>query len=366
MPAVPRMSQARASQVARELYGVTAVAARLASEHDDTFRLASPDGTLRFLRASAPDVATAGTGHAGVTGRSGAGAAGTSFLTAILLHLARSAPGLPVQRVIPSLSGAAEVMVEDVAGADARLVRMTTFLPGRLLREAPSCAALRRDVGAMLARLSLALRDFTHPAARRTHHWDLQNASQLRPLLAELPGLAQGLRGRLADALDRFEAVVRPTLAGVPVQVIHTDFHGDNLLASDDGSAVRGVLDFGDSLIGPVAQDVAVAACYQLGADCAASKGGTDPLAPALDVIAGYHAADPLRPADLPLIAEFIVLRLAIRIIVSQWNAAREPANSAYLLRRTPQAIAQFDALRAIPREVMIGRLRAAASMNEE
>ncbi|MCW2936832.1 MAG: aminoglycoside phosphotransferase [Actinomycetia bacterium] len=362
MPAVPRMSEVRAAEVARELYGVTAVAARLASEHDDTFRLALPDGSLRFLRASAPDVAMAGTGQAGTTGHAGAGAAGASFLTAILLHLARSAPGLPVQRVIPSLSGAAEVMVEDVAGAGARLVRMTTFLPGRLLREVPSSAGLRRDVGATLARLSLALRDFTHPAARRTHHWDLQNASQLRPLLAELPGLAPGLRGRLAGALDRFEAVVRPALAGVPVQVIHTDFHGDNLLASDDGSAVRGVLDFGDSLIGPVAQDVAVAACYQLGAD---RDGGTDPLASALDVIAGYHAADPLRPADLPLIADFIVLRLATRVIVSQWNAAREPANSAYLLRRTPQAITQFDALRAIPREAVIGRLRTAAGMND-
>jgi hydroxylysine kinase len=364
MPAAPRMSEVRASEIARELYGVTAVAARLASEHDDTFRLALADGTSRFLRASVADVPTADTGHAG-TGHTGTGPAGTSLLTAILLHLARTAPGLPVQRVIPSLSGAAEVVVGDVAGADARLVRMTTFLPGRLLRDVPSSAGLRRDIGATLARLSLALRDFTHPAAHRTHRWDLQNTSQLRPLLDELPGLAHGLRGRLAAALDRFETVVRPALTDVPVQVIHTDFHGDNLLASEDGLAVRGVLDFGDSLIGPVAQDVAVAACYQLGADSAASDGGADLLAPALDVVAGYHAADPLRPADLSLIAELIAARLATRIIVSQWNAAREPANSAYLLRRTPQAIAQFDAYRGIPREAVIGRLRRAAGMED-
>ena len=156
---------------------------------------------------------------------------------------------------------------------------------------------------------------------------------------------------------------MRPALAGVPVQVIHSDFHGDNLLAAEDGSAVRGVLDFGDSVIGPVAQDVAVAACYQLGADGAAGDGGTDLLAPALDVVAGYHAADPLRPADLPLIAEFIAIRLATRIIVSQWNAAREPSNSAYLLRRTPQAITQFDAYRGIQREAVVARLRATTGM---
>ena len=352
---MPRMSETRATEIARQLYGVTAVAARLASEHDDTFRLALPDGTSRFLRVSGPDPAAGGTAPSG-----------TSFLTAILLHLARTAPGLPVQRIIPSLSGATEVVTEEATGTGrSRLVRMTTFLPGRLLREAPSSPGLRRDVGATLARLSLALRGFTHPAARRTHRWDLQNAPQLRPLLDELPGLPPGLRGRLDATLDRFEAVVGPALAGVPVQVIHADFHGDNLLASDDGRAVCGVLDFGDSLIGPVAMDVAVAACYQLGADRLASGGEADLLAPALDVVAGYHAADPLRPADLPLIAELITVRLATRIIVSQWNAAREPANSAYLLRRTPQAIAQFDAFRAIPREAVVGRLRTATGMHD-
>jgi Ser/Thr protein kinase RdoA (MazF antagonist) len=139
------------------------------------------------------------------------------------------------------------------------------------------------------------------------------------------------------------------------MQVIHADFHGDNLLASADGSRVAGVLDFGDSLTGPVAMDVAVAACYQLGSDPAA-----DLLAPALDVVAGYHAVDPLSPADLPLIAELITLRLASRIIVSQWNAAREPANSGYLLRRTAAAIEHLAALRAIPAPAMLSRLQGA------
>jgi Ser/Thr protein kinase RdoA (MazF antagonist) len=125
------------------------------------------------------------------------------------------------------------------------------------------------------------------------------------------------------------------------------------------------VLDFGDSLIGPVAMDVAVAACYQLGAG--SDRAGSDRaglLEPALDVVAGYHAVDPLRPADLPLIAEFIQLRLATRIIVSQRNAAREPANAGYLLRKTPQAIEHFAAFRAIGGENVVGRLRGACGLD--
>ncbi len=342
------MSEAQAAKVARDLYGVTAAATRLAAEHDDTFQLVLAGGGMRFLRVSAwPASPDLGPGQA-----AGMARPGTSFLTAILLHLASAAADLPVQRVIPALSGASEVFL------DGKLVRMTTFLDGRLLSGVPSTPALRRDIGATLARLSLALRDFTHPAARRTHRWDLQNFSQLRPLLASLPSVEP--RGRLVEVLDGFDAQLRPSLAGIPVQVIHADFHGENLLASADGTAVCGVLDFGDSLTGPVAMDVGTAACYQLGG-C-----GPDFLGAALDVVAGYHALDPLRPADLPLIRDFIELRLATRIIVSQWNAAQEPANSRYLLRRTGQAIEHFAAFGAIPPQTVVDRLKAACGLSRD
>ena len=170
--------------------------------------------------------------------------------------------------------------------------------------------------------------------------------------------------------------MLRPALAGVPTQVIHTDFHGENLLT--DGGRVTGILDFGDALNGPVAMDVGVAACYQLGAsgpggvpgahgatgasrDSGASR--DDLLAPAIDVVAGYHAVDHLTDTDLDLAAEFILARVAARIIVSQSTAARQPANSGYLLRRTPQAIAHFAALRALPAGEIGHRLRAACRL---
>jgi Ser/Thr protein kinase RdoA (MazF antagonist) len=119
----------------------------------------------------------------------------------------------------------------------------------------------------MFARLNIALRGFTHPGARWTHLWDLQNFGALRPLLDQLPesgmlpsvgralaadGLrelvAGGVRAALVDCLDRFDAVVRPALSGAATQVIHTDFHGENLLT--DGGRVTGILDFGDALAG--------------------------------------------------------------------------------------------------------------------
>jgi Ser/Thr protein kinase RdoA (MazF antagonist) len=351
--AVARVTAAQAEEISRAHYGISGSAHRLAAEHDDVFRVVAGDGSSRLLRVGAAD-------HGGQAG-------GVSLQAAILLHLASAAPGLPVQRVIASLDGRPEVTLPPEE--TPRLARMTSWLDGDLLGRETADQGLRADIGATLARLSVALRGFSHPAARRTHWWDLQQLGRLRPLLGGLPpggvlpevrealgaagdglGAAGGLDRELAGYLDRFDAVVRPRLARVPVQVIHTDFHGLNLLG--DGKRVTGILDFGDALAGPVAMDVAVAACYQLGP-------GADPLAPALDVVAGYHAVDPLGDADLELAAEFIVARVVARIIVSQWNALREPANRGYLLRRTPQAIEHYSALRRVGADEIATRLRA-------
>jgi hydroxylysine kinase len=352
--AVPRLSPAQAEEIALRYYGVSGTAQRLAAEHDDAFRLVTRAGRSRLLKISA----------------AGAAAGPVSFQTAVLLHLAAVAPGLPVQRVTAALDGAPEVLTRAGEGP-ARLVRMTSWLDGEMLGGGVADAALRREIGATLARLNVALRGLRHPGARRTHLWDLQNFWRLRALLGELPGsgllpdvaralgadgpaLAGGLRAALEERLDRFDAVVRPVLAATGTQVIHADFHGDNLLA--DGGRITGILDFGDALAGPVAMDVGVAACYQLGA-------GPSPLGPALDVVAGYHATDPLGAADLALAAEFIVARVAARIIVSQYNALREPANRGYLLRRTPQAIGHLAALRLLAPDEIARSLRAACGM---
>jgi hydroxylysine kinase len=355
--AVPRLALAQAEEIALRHYRVSGTAQRLASEHDDTFRLVTPAGTARLLKVSVAD---------------GPGPPAVSLQTGVLLHLAAVAPDLPVQRVIATADGAPEVLAAAGAGP-ARLARMTSWLDGEPLGRGATDAALRRDIGATLARLNVALRGLSHPGARRTHRWDLQNFWRLRALLDELPGdgllpeVAQalaaggprpaggpGLRAALTERLDRFDAVVRPGLPGARTQVIHADFHGDNLLAG--GGRITGILDFGDALAGPVAMDVGVAACYQLGA-------GPDPLGPALDVVAGYHAADPLGAADLDLAAEFMVARVAARIIVSQYNAMREPANRGYLLRRTPQAIALLLALRRPAPDEIARALRAACGM---
>ena len=123
----PRVSHDQAEEIAAAHYGVSAAAERLAAEHDDTFRLVTADGTTRLLKIAqiAP----------GTLPDAGASPAAASFQTAVLLHLARAAPALPVQRVIGTLDGSPELWL------DGRVARMTSYLEGPTLGSRPASAA---------------------------------------------------------------------------------------------------------------------------------------------------------------------------------------------------------------------------------
>ena len=104
----PRVSRDQAEEIAAAHYGGSAVAERLAAEHDDTFRPVTAGETTRVLKIALRD----------------AHASPVSFQTAVLLHLASAAPALPVQRVISTLDGRPELHL------DGRVVRMTSYLEG--------------------------------------------------------------------------------------------------------------------------------------------------------------------------------------------------------------------------------------------
>jgi Ser/Thr protein kinase RdoA (MazF antagonist) len=55
-----------------------------------------------------------------------------------------------------------------------------------------------------------------------------------------------GVRALVAEALDRYEAVVTPRWPALRHQVLHTDLCASNVLVDDDGR-VTGIIDFGDA-----------------------------------------------------------------------------------------------------------------------
>ena len=332
-PSAP-VTVAEAAVAVQASFGLSGELDRLPAEADDNFLLRNTAGrryVVKFahLRAD-PEV--------------------ISVQVRILQHIEFAAAGLPVPRVVPAVDGRPWTVVAD-GPLRGRVVHILTYLDGELLRSVPTSAALRRRLGVALATLGQALRSFDDPLVHRPLLWDLAQLPQLRPLLAELPP-GPGT-SRLDEQLSRFTAEVAPRLAAQRRQLVHNDFSPDNVVVRAEANRVAGIIDFGDVTVTALVSDVAIAAAYQL-------SGEPDLLGPALDLISGYHATTPLTGSELDLLAELMLARILARIVISEWRAARFPANRAYILRNTPRAWEHLSRLLAIPGPEIIARIHRA------
>jgi len=257
---------------------------------------------------------------------------------AVLEHLAEADPALSVPRVVRDVDGA---LLGTTAGADGepRLVRLYTFVPGSVLDYGRTSAAQRRGVGALLARLSLALRGFEHPGAERVLAWDLQHLAGLRPQLEVIAD--PQARDDVAAELDRYDAVTAPGLAAVPHQVVHNDANPDNVVVDAAGDP-SGVLDFGDMTRTAVVVDLAVAMAYAVGA-------GDDPWGPAYDVADGYLGVRPLSDDELVLLPHLVRARMAQRMLVNSWLDAANSGNPRHAQRVQAIAVESLRRLVAAP-----------------
>ena len=332
-PSVP-VTAPEAAEAIRACYGLTGELARLPGEADDNFALRSRGQRyvvkVAHLRAD-PRVV-------GVQVR-------------VLQHIESVTAGLPAPRVVPAVGGQPWTVVPD-GPLRGRVVHVLTYLDGELLRSVKTDHALRRALGVTLARLGGALREFDDPLVRRPLLWDLAQLPQLRPLLAGRPETrGTALPG---EQLSRLAAGLPPRLAAQRTQLVHNDFSPDNTLISADASRVCGIIDFGDVTVTALVNDVAIAATYQLSDE-------PDLLAPALDLIAGYHATTPLTAGELDLLPDLILARIVARIVISEWRAERFGENRSYILRNTPRAWEHLHRWLSLPGEQIAARIQEAS-----
>ena len=317
----PPVTGSDAAEAILACYGLSGELTRLPGEADDNFLLDT--GSQRYVVKFA---------------HLRADPAVVNLQVRVLRHIEATAPALPVPRVLaPSWT------VVPGGPLRGRVVHALSYLDGRLLKTVTTDPPLRRALGGTLAELGQALRGFDDPLVRRPLLWDLAQLPQLRPLAAER---SPSPRTALIQAqLARLIAETSPRLATQRTQVLHNDFSPDNTLISADGTRVAGVIDFGDVIVTALVNDVAIAAAYLLG-DGAGGDG--DLLAPALDLVAGYHAVTPLTAAELALLPDLVLGRVVARIVISEWRAERFPENRGYVLRNTPRAWEQLNRLLSI------------------
>lgn len=339
--AAPKITSDDATLLAGRFFASRVTVRPLAGERDHNFHVSDGEGTEYVLKVMHPadDPAI------------------VDFQIAALSHIAAVDPGLCVPRAVQPVCGNTDVVW---TGADAlvRRVKCLTYLTGQPLDATRSTAAQRRNLGAFLARLDLALADFRHPAEDRDLLWDLKRADQVFGLLNEITDAERRAASR--RALERFAAHVVPVLPTLRCQVIHNDFNPANVLAGRDApDAIVGVIDFGDLVRSPLVQDLATACAYQI-----AARG--HPLAGPGDIASAFHAVCPLRPEEIVVLPDLIATRLALIVTISSWRAARHP-DAAYIVRNQQAAWTGLRRLEELSRdaaiEFLLERLHGDGSM---
>ena len=332
--AASAIPEARAEALATEHYGLSVAVRRLDSERDQNFRLRAADGRDYVLKVANPTEDRAV----------------TNLQTEALRHVESRDPTLPIPRMVPARNGAVELEITFDDGS-IRIVRVLSFLAGTPMHQAPPSAALRREVGRCAARLALALRDFRHPGANHKLLWDIQHAAELRPLIGTVPS---GQRDTVERFLDGFAAHAVPVLAQLPIQPLHNDLNPHNIVVDPAEQAhVAGIIDFGDLTATARINDLAIAAAYQV-------TDSDDPLAPACELIAAYHAISPLEARERGILFDLIATRMVMTIVISNIRAARYPENSTYILRNNKQASARLARIATLSREAAAHQIERA------
>lgn len=320
----PVFSIPEAEALARDYFGLIGTASPLTSERDANFRIRNEIGS-HVLKIANPAEA----------------AAVTNLQTMALLHIERVDPGMPVQRVLKSVHGRHEEILRDAQGRPM-VLRLFSYLEGEPLATVPRSAAQRRAIGTALARLAIALRDLSHPAADHELVWDIKHASRLRQYLPFIEG--DDRRALVEGVITAFDTNVKPAMPSLRWQFVHSDLNPSNVLVKKDAQdEIAGVLDFGDMVHTPLINDLAVASSYQL-----ALEG--NPLADAGDFIRAYHETNPLTGTELDLLYDLIAARMATTACITSWRAARYPENRDYILRNAPRAWAGLKAFADLPR----------------
>lgn len=330
---VPRFSDDEARKLLADVYGIEGTLSALESERDQNFKVETPAGAHIFKIVNAAEPV-----------------AESDFQTALLQHINRHAPDLPVPALLPTLKGEALGTAVTDSGASHRL-RLVSWIDGTPLAQVPRSEAAMRSLGELLGRFNDALRGFMHPGAVRALDWDLRLAGKSRLRLDMIEDA--GDRALALRFIERFETVVLPRLSRVRGGVIHNDANDWNVLVDPaDQTKIRGLIDFGDALYSALVCEVAIAGAY--GAlDC------EDPLGAIGALAAGFHAHHPLQEDEIDLLFDLVAMRLVTSVTISASRRA-EVVDNPYLAISERSAWELLRRLGAMDRRIATAILRNA------
>ncbi len=287
----------------RAEYGIEATLTRLAGENEN-YLVRANDGTDYVLKLADDGTTTAM----------------IEMESLAVNRLMEEGLSIGLPRVIPTLKGKNEARAN--LGKDLIRGRLISFVAGKAWCETlPASTDRLEHLGGIIGKLARILSPLSHPAGEITHHWDLSQADQHRPLI---PLVREPERIKILEKIFLwFEAIFIPVRETLPRGPIHGDINDDNVLVQAD--RVSGLLDFGDCIVNPVICDLAIALAYH-------TLDEADPLGAAAVITGAYDRERTLSPDEIRVLFPLLCARLAVSVIISAQRRQINPERSAWFV----------------------------------
>ncbi|XP_048337864.1 hydroxylysine kinase isoform X2 [Sphaerodactylus townsendi] len=213
------------------------------------------------------------------------------------------------------------------------LVRLLTYLPGRLVASEPVGPPILYDIGQLAAKMDKTLAEkFHNPLTKHLHRgtfiWNLANV----PLLEQyIPALNQNQNLEVVKwVIEQFRAKIVPKLSSFRPCINHGDLNDHNILldansASPERPRVSGILDFSDMSYGYYVFEVAITIMYMM-------IESEDPLGVGGHVLAGFESVVPLTPEERGALFLLVSGRFAQSLVMAAHTIRLHPENEEYLM----------------------------------
>lgn len=334
------MTPAQAESIARERFGLVATATELGSNQDANFLLRDEAGeAIGVLKVANPAFS-----RIELEAQDAAAAfieAGEGLRTAT--------------NIAPDGTAAIAEIDGGTSDPDRLYVRLIRFLSGGTLSGEGYLSPIHvASLGEVAARTCRALAAFEHPGVDRVLQWDLRHGLRTVELLSSHVADPQH-----REAVESAAAAAWQVVAGVatdlPVQIIHGDVTGDNVVCGPDGFP-DGVIDLGDLMRSWTVGEIAVTVSGVLQHD------GGEPSA-AIPAIEAFHEIRPLSPAEVEALWPLVVLRAAVVVVSGVHQTTIDDVND-YASERIDHEWEMFARATRYPLDVMTAQIRHALGVD--
>jgi len=303
-----------ALKIAENIYGIRGTVKNLPGDRDQNFYLKSKTNKEYKLKIAHP----------------GESRSILDLQNKTMNFLKKASPEHLCPQVFPAKDGSEIIRIEGKNG-QMYLVCLFSYLKGTPLAEfRPHTSLLLQRVGKFMGKMDYLLRGFSHPGARRSLVWDLNQAGFIKKHLSDIPSGKK--RSLIKHFLRIYEEKVVPHLSVLRCSIIQNDGNDHNILIRyswPNGSWVSGIVDFGDMVYTQTVNEIAITAAYAL-------MHKDDLLDAAYNLVKGFNQSLPLSDKEIEVIYPLICIRLCISVTLSEIRKLKEPENEYLVISEKP------------------------------